>query len=512
MDGSQRGGKYADIKEENLTPQDAFLLGAKDFNFFAGLCIPHIIRFPFPSLYVQLWILIVSTIGNEERTRVIRYALGLPRGFAKTTFLKILAAWLIVYDRVNFLLIVGSTENLAQNFVSDLNEILGSPNMEAVYGAWTINLALDNKEEKKAAYRRRTVIIKAAGAGTAVRGINLAHERPDFLLCDDMQTKENAQSETESEHLLDWFTGTLLKVIDPFFATIIYSGNMYPQNCILAKLQENPYWVSIITGAILSDGKSLWEEVKPLSALYEEFCHDEALGKGHIWFAEMMNQPLLDRISLLPEGTIPTPTLGEDQWIPYAGFLTIDPAGLKKTSDDNVIAACYILDGIHVGVKKLIVGECDSNYPARTPLDVIRSSIKIATELGIRVILVEGVAYQSTLIFWFNQVLEKEGLQNHFQIIEVSPRGQHKERRIITSVQNLLQGSWFFMDSDARQRYIYQALAYKIGRPKQKDDILDACAYIEEARRPEHWSIINSLPLNGLSEESGILCGELTPF
>lgn len=504
-----------DIKEYHILPAEAYEKGFQDFNFFAAMCIPHIVRFEFPLLYIKLWQLIVIAVTNKDRdaaTRIIRYALGLPRGFAKTTFLKILTVYLIVYDKVNFVLIVGATERLAHNFLSDVDEILGSPNIEAIYGAWTINKALDNKETKTAIYRRRKLIIMAAGAQTAVRGMNLAHERPDFLLCDDMQTKENADSETESSSLLDWFTGTLLKLVDPFFATVVYSGNMYPQNCILAMLQENVYWTSIVTGAILEDGKSLWEEVKPLRALFQEFKHDEALGKAHIWFAEMMNQPLMDRISLLPHGTIPSPPIPEDLWFPYGGFIVIDPAGLKKTSDDNTIGAYYIVNDMHVGLKKLVVSDTDPEFPAKTPLEVIKTTVRVALETGIRVIMVEGVAYQSTLIFWFQQVLEEAGLLNHFHFIEISPRGQHKEKRIVNSVSNLLGGTWFFMDQDARQRYIYQALAYKIGKPKQRDDILDNCAYIEEARRPENWSQIMRFSLNGLEENTGILCGEATPF
>jgi hypothetical protein len=502
--------KYKDVAELNSSPQDLFIQAYQDFNLFAGLCIPHIIRFPFPPLYIAIWQLIVKATTEKEREAVIRYAIGLPRGFAKTTFLKILAAWLIVYDKISFLLLIGSTEKLAQNFLADLNDILGSRNIEAIYGAWTVNLAVDNKEEKKCSYRRRIIILMAAGAGTSVRGINLAYERPDFLLCDDMQTKENADSETESEHLLDWFTGTLLKVVDPYFATILYSGNMYPQNCILDKLQENPYWISVVTGCILADKKSLWEEVRPLRALYNDFKHDEALGKGHIWFSEMMNQPLNNRTSLLPNGTIPPPPIPIDSIVPDAGVAIIDPAGLKKTSDDNVVSFHYII-GNRFAVMKLIAGASDPVNPIQTPKEVIHATVKGCLDLGIRVIAIEDVAYQQTLEFWFKEELQRAGLLDHFIFIAVNPRRKHKESRIVTSVSNLLEGNWFFADDDARQRYIFQALAYKIGKPKQRDDILDTEAYIEELRVYENWSIIQSVPLSSALEEEAPLIG-VTPF
>lgn len=503
--------KYTDIAEVKATPEELYQRGAVDFNFFAGLCIPGTIRFPFPPLYVAIWTMLVTAVTKEDRERVLRYAIGLPRGFAKTTFLKIVCTWLIVYDKVNFLLIVGATEPLARNFLSDLNDILASSNIEAIYGAWTMNLAIDNAEEKKCAYRRRIIILKCAGAGTAVRGINLAYARPDFLLCDDMQTKENADSETESAHLLDWFVGTLLKVVDPFFATIFFSGNMYPRNCILAKLRDNPYWTSLITGAILQDQQSLWEEVHPLKALYAGFKHDEALGRAHIWFAEMMNQPLEGMLSLLPDGIIPKAPLTDDELIPEAGFIIIDPAGLKKTSDDNVINFHYTV-GTKVAVVKMICGAADPVEPISTPREVINATIRHAQTLGIRIICIEGVAYQATLAFWFGEILKEHGLQDHFFFLDLSPKGVQKERRITNSVKNLLEQNWYFADPDARQRYIFQALNYKIGKPKQKDDILDACAYIEEIRQPENWTKIQSVPLGRPLEQHGMFLGQATPF
>lgn len=503
--------RFGNVAEVASTPTELYQLGATDFDFFAGLCIPHVIRFPFPPLYTAIWTLVVTATTSAQREVIIRYAIGLPRGFAKTTFLKILATWLIVYDKVNFLLIVGGTERLAQNFLADLNDILGSQNMEAIYGPWHMNLAVDNVEQKKAAYRRRIVILMAIGAGTGIRGINLAYDRPDFLLCDDMQSKENADSETESSRLLDWFTGTLLKVVNPFFATVLYSGNMYPQNCILAKLQENAFWTSLVTGCILADKKSLWEEVRPLDALWKEFKHDEALGRGHIWFAEMMNQPLLDRISLLPHGTIPSDPLTQDEAVPDAGFCVIDPAGLKKTSDDNVVGFNYVI-GQRVAVARMIVGTSDPEEPIQTPKQVIQATVKHALHLGISIVCIEDVAYQSTLEFWFKEELQRVGMTEHFTFLPVNPRNKRKETRIVNSVKNLLEGNWYFADDDARQRYIYQALGYKIGKKDNRDDILDTCAYIETIREPEYWAVVNSVPLGRAVEDAGELLGTQMPF
>ena len=494
------------FQETEFNIEKAYVRGFQDFQFFAKLAAPEVMAYDFPDLYIGIWIMIAKATNEKARARLLRYLLGLPRGFAKTTFIKILICWLIVYDKINFPLLVCATEDLARLFLADIDSILGSPNMEKVYGAWTANKAVDNNEMKKAMYRKHVVTIKAIGAGTSVRGINVDNDRPDCIACDDMQTKENSESDTDSFRLLVWFTGTLLKCVTPLRpSVIIYSGNMYPSNCILLKLSENSHWTSLITGCILADGRSLWEKLHPIESLYEVYKHDESLGLAYIWFAEMMNQPILEKVSLLPNGMIPTcPFVEVEDLAPEAGFIVIDPAGFKNGADDNVIAA-FLVKGDKVYCKKMVAGNLN-------PEEVIKAAITMALELDIRVIFIEAVAYQQTLKFWFNITLKQKNLAEHFILVDITPRNKAKEGRIRVSVQQLLAGTWYLMDVEARQQYTFQALKYKIGKPKQRDDILDTCAYIEEVRTPEHWSVVLSYPLQDIRESNAPLLGAVTPF
>lgn len=495
----------AELSQVTLSVQEAFERGFNDLQFFARVALPDTVEFDFPDHFVAIWVMLVNALSASERARILRYALGLPRGFAKTTFIKVIVAWLIVYDKTNFILTVCATEPLAQLFVEDVNAILSSPNMERIYGAWKANLAVDSKEMKKCAYRRRIVIIMAIGSGTSVRGINVANDRPDFIICDDMQTKENSESDTESFRLLTWFTGTLLKTVTPRRpATVVYCGNMYPQNCILAKLQENQYWISLVTGCILSDGTSLWEELRSIESLYEEYKHDEILGLAYIWFAEMMNQPLLEHVSLLPQGTIPPCPYEEHELLPTYGFIIIDPAGFRKASDDNVIESFVIYENT-----PFCMAIESGNF---NPLEVINKTIAMATKYNIRVIFIESIAYQQTLKFWFERELERLSLLSHFVLVDIQPRNRAKEGRIKVSVQQLLSNTWYLLDVEARQKYTFQALNYKIGKPKNKDDILDAAAYLEEVRTPDNWAIVNAHPLDNIEISNGELLGANVPF
>lgn len=497
-----------------LSVEEAFTRGFNDFHYFSWLFLSDVMIYKLPELYIEIWLMLVRAQSAPERAKILRFALALPRGFAKTTFIKLLVCWFIVYDKITFILVVCATESHAHNFVSDVDDMLAAPDVERIYGNWSANKAIDSKEMKKCSYRRRIVILAAVGSGTSIRGIVIKHQRPDMVICDDMQTKENADSDAESERMFDWFVGTLLKAVSPFFAMVIYIGNMYLKNCILLKLKENVYWLSLVTGCILADGRSLWEELHPINALWEEFKHDESLQRAHIWFAEKQNDPISGTVSLLPDGSVPVcPFTPEELMsIASAGFIIIDPAGMKKASDDNVILPCLIADGIPYAFN-MRAGQY-------SPLEVIQHTVEIGMELGIRVIFVEGVAYQSTLKFWFHHVLKEKGLENHFNIQDIMPKNRAKEGRIRTSTQQLLgiskdsrviEPTWYIADVDLRQRYIFQALQYKFGKQNQRDDILDAAAYIEDVRA-EFWDLVYSFPLNTLQRNVATVVANNTPF
>lgn len=499
---------HANLQTVQVTSKNAFESGFNDFQFFSRLILPTVCTFPWPDEFIIIWILLVKAIKERKPNdvkRVIRLALGLPRGFAKTTFIKILICWLIVYDMVNFVLVVCATEPHAENFVSDVSDMLASANMVSVYGDWLGTLAVDNAKMKKGQYRRRTVILAGVGSGTSVRGLNISHERPDFVICDDMQTRENAESDSESVHLLNWFAGTLLKCVDPIFSVICYIGNMYPKNCILYKLKESKYWQSLITGCILADGRSLWEELRPLESLWEEFKNDDSLGLAFIWFAEMMNDPILERLVLLPKGQLPVPLETPETLAPEAGFAIIDPAGFKQSSDDNVVAVFHVMQG-----KPYSRGMKNGKF---NPKQLIEHTITLCEQFQIRVIFIETQAYQQTLLFWFNEELKRMGLLEHYMIRELTPKNRNKDARIRVYIQNLLAETTYIMDLETRHKFVFQAISYQLGKKKNRDDVLDAHAYSEDIRTdPEHWNAVHALPLGVAEMQKAKVVGNNVPF
>lgn len=475
------------LQEIHTEVQQAYDRGRVDINFFAGLCLPDICTSPLPAFYVLIFQLL-ATRKPEDMGRILRFALGLPRSHAKTTFIKILICWLVCYDKVNFVLIVCASEPLAENLLADISGILSSPNLEAVYGSWHASLYKDAAELKRSRFHNRDIILAAKGAGSSLRGINIANRRPDLIFCDDMQTRENDESPAERTKLINWFTATLIKCIaNHGNRLIIYVGNMYSEECLLNKLQLNPKWYSMITGAILDNGQPLWPALFSLEDLKDSFEHDESLGLGELWFAEIMNDPKAARRSLLP---IPLPVCpyqkedeNEYELQPDGVFLTIDPAGFLKVSDDNVITVHYVVDGKSIAWERVYGSEITD------PEQLVLKALQLCVIHGATLIGVESVGYQSTLLFWFNKYLTAASLTD-IVVVPLKPHNKQKEARIRLYIEDLYAGNSYQSDA-CRPAFVFQGMQYRLGKSDNKDDILDCDSY-SLAVRNEYWHLVST--------------------
>lgn len=464
---------------------------SQDLDFFASICLPDIVQYEFPPFYKTVWALLIQVlyvlrfpshpipeaIVKLGLRRVFRFALGIPRGHAKTTFIKLLVCFSILYDLIDFALIVCSTEPLGVNFLSDVNDILSSRNIRAIYGSWHENLRKDSLALKRGSFNGKDKIIAAIGANTSIRGLNLGSLRPDMILMDDTQSKDNAESEIEQKRLLEHIIGTIMKLRNMRKCLIAYVGNMYSDTCILYQFKKSPAWHSLITGGILADGTALWEELIPLEALLDDYHNDASVGLAHIWFAEIQNDPIGARRRLLPDGQLPAPIEYQESEV-LGAFLTIDPAGRKKKSDANVITVHLLLTD-----SRLVIPEIRVIQGLQAdPETVIKTAIDMAVQYRCSAIFPEGVAYQETLAFWLEFYLDSYNLTGHIMVEAINPGNVSKATRISGYFASMLNGLNSVIGVSARNLVTFQALSYNFDRTDNADDILDCCAMGELIR------------------------------
>lgn len=441
----------------------------KDLNFLSGFCIPDIFKYFFPKLYLVIWDLISEAVRQEKG--LLKLAIGLPRGFVKTTFLKLYVVYCVLFTSRNFILIVCNTEALALNFIADVSDILDSINIRNVFGDWSLGKEKDTQSQKKFGFRGRDIIISGIGVGTSMRGLNLKFRRPDVIIMDDMQSREDAENKKVADEQIIWMLGTLLKARSYERCLFLYSGNMYPfEGCILRKLKYDPTWISFICGAILANGESLWPELRPIADLLQELESDMAMGHPEVFYSEVLNDEEAGTVSGVDTSKIPVYPTELDGVEPQGGFIIIDPASGKKQGNDVAIGVFFIYDGIPV-LRLISIGKY-------SPMETIHQALKLAFTLGIKLIAVESNSYQFTLIYWFEHVMQQiQG--SGIDFVELYAGQMTKNAKIKEMLASLLKGE-ILLHPEVRSLVVNQIVHWNPLRTNNVDDILDLLAWVHK--------------------------------
>lgn len=479
----------SELASQSFTPEEIATRIRDDIDFLAVILFQEEARFSFPDFYRTVWALLLSTLHELGPKAIFRFALGLPRGYVKTNFLKLLVCYLILHDyEIDFILIVCATEANAENFLADIGEMMSSPIISQVYGSWEAGLDRNTKKVKTAMFNDRQIILAAVGAQTSLRGLNIKKKRPQLILCDDAQTRENDESKTERDSLKRWLLGTLFKArAKATKSAIIYVGNMYSTDCILYRFSQISNWTSLVTGAIMADGSVLWPELSTVEELVEEYEHDNELGEGALWFAEVQNDPIGAACGLLGLGEkFPQLAICEDHNIYPTKFITVDPAGRKLSSDDNVVATHCLIEGDTGLTLKIANGKW-------SPSDVIEEIIDQVLEFRVPIVFIESQAYQETLAFWLEEKVKQLGLD--LKIIPLPTGTASKYRRIKAWVKQAVAGKWFIADQVSYHKATFQLYAYKTDRTDNTDDVLDVLAQAVLAINKHSAEITHATPL-----------------
>jgi hypothetical protein len=453
------------VRESTFETSQVEDLARNSLDFLAALAMPVVFRYLFPPVFKSIWTWLLSFVSKTRDFSQL--AIGLPRGFGKTMLIKIFILYCVLFTKKRFILIICGTQTKANNIISDIMSMLGEQNIKKVFGDWKLGAETDRQDLKRFGFRGRNIIIMGAGAESDIRGITLENERPDVMIFDDIQTREDADSEVVSAKLETWMVGTAMKAKSPHGCLFIFIANMYPtKHSLLRKLKHNPTWMKFIAGGILYDGTSLWEELQPVEQLAKEYENDLAMGRPEVFFAEVLNDENASVNNLIDLNKLPEYPFQEDD-IHFGNFILIDPATDKPGADAVTIAYFEIHNGYPVA-KEIIEGRL-------SPGDTIAESLKIALTRNCRVIAIESNAYQYTLKYWFEFICTQRGIIG-IEAVEVYSGAYSKNSRILGMFKQLLAGE-IYVAPDCKAQVNIQITQFNPLRRDNTDGILDCLTY-----------------------------------
>ena len=490
-------------------------LAGNDMDVLAGLVIGEVATHPYPPVFLAIWQLLTSKALTITLREYIQLAIGLPRGIGKTTVIKLFIFFLIVYTKKKYIMITAANQTKADTILADVRRLFSHPNVVALFGNVLYKCETDRSDLLIFNFKGRLITIHCLGSGGDPRGSNKGFSRPDVILSDDIQSRENAHSPTQAKTLHDWYHATLMPAKSELGCLFVYIGNMFAtDDCLLKQFRDSHDWISFIAGALLADGQSIWEDFLPTEYIYKELNKAIRNNTTHIFFSEVLNDSAAsgniifnaakvkllegERLKLVKsdvegENTFSLTSPDTNVYASHAyqaAFIIIDPAGRKKNSNDTAIGVGVVVDGIPY-LREYI-------SKVMTPLETITTALEFAMLYGCSAIVAEAYAYQESLLFWFDYVCKLYGILG-FTFLPITKGGQSKNGAItnmFTQLQNGEVGMYKYLFAEI----LTYILRFNPLSNTNKDDVLDLLVYlpIVQLRYP---SEISNLLINTIAHE-----------
>ena len=166
----------------------------------------------------------------------------LPRGFGKSVMDDVLLPfWLWMNDQAHYIVVVTVSKDRASELLEDLRaEFEGNPKIINDFGEQH-NIG---QWEKGFFITKSGFVGKALGAGQSVRGLRVKSRRPDYIVVDDLETKETIKNPKRQNEYVKWIERDLIPTMDGDIRRFVYANNRFAPVMIQTKLQErHPKWI-----------------------------------------------------------------------------------------------------------------------------------------------------------------------------------------------------------------------------------------------------------------------------
>jgi len=220
------------------------------------------------------------------------------RGSAKTTWVVVaFSIWVTISRRRRFIPIVSDTQLQAKLHLSNIksefedNELLISD-----FGPFDV-MELTNKKKDdewnktSIAIPRYGVRMVAISRGQSTRGLRKKENRPDLILIDDVENKDDVKSQDLRDDTYRWFKGEIMPLGERGKTKVVLVGNLMHADSLMSRIKKE-----IKSGTrkgvlreypvVTEDGKILWPGKYPSMAVVEE--EEREINDPIIWAREKM--------------------------------------------------------------------------------------------------------------------------------------------------------------------------------------------------------------------------------
>jgi len=248
--------------------------------YFAKCLLPHHIQGDVPEFHLHLYNLATAT---DPRKCVV-----VPRGFGKsTTMTLVYALHSILFEKQKFIVIISDSHHQAKLFLEAIaDELKYNDDIHSYFG----NITTDQWSQESITTSTKIRVV-AKGSGQKLRGLKYISDRPTLMLFDDCENDEHVLTPEQRLKLRRWFYAAALPALSTDGQCFVV-GTILHEDSLLNHIFENDDTFIKHKFAAIEDGKSLWEERRPLEELMKERASLIKQGLSDVWAQEYMCQAI----------------------------------------------------------------------------------------------------------------------------------------------------------------------------------------------------------------------------
>ena len=262
-----------------------------DIKNTCGIIFPDIFYATFSTLHQQIFDLI-----NSGARKI---AIAAPRGIGKTSIARAIVMRSILFRLQRFIVYLSNSATSAEMQTENLKrDLIANQQVRKLFGNIKNAIAggdsIDESFSKSCWTAFGKTFILPRGAGQQVRGLNWNNHRPELVIIDDLEDKNEIKSEENRKKLKEWFWSDLMKTEDRYSAgcIFIYIDTIKHEDSLLVDLIESPEWASVQLSICDDNYKSYDTNYMTDAEIMLEVEEHRRLGTLDAFYMERMNVPI----------------------------------------------------------------------------------------------------------------------------------------------------------------------------------------------------------------------------
>jgi len=312
----------------NSEIQDILAECYKDTKVLAKVLFPDLFFSEFSVLHDQIFDLIDS--GAKK------IAIAAPRGIGKTTIARTVAAKGILFRDTNFVSYVSNSASSAELQTENLKrDLLANIEVRKIFGNVKIadsEFQLDDTFAKTSWVAYGNTLVMPRGSGQQVRGLIWGKYRPQLIIIDDFENKDEIMNPEQRKKWKDWFHSDLEKSINRYNNDwrFIYIDTLKHEDALLQELIDSSDWESITLSVCNDKYESLAPSYITTEELKEEVETHKEKGILDIFYMEYMNLPIATEDASFKQGYFKYYNEPELDKSSVENIIIVDPAKTVK--------------------------------------------------------------------------------------------------------------------------------------------------------------------------------------